>query len=51
MNCNECDVGAIQRLIACDDCSNGMNFNKIFKLITFQRRNKMKCEECGGGVK
>ncbi len=33
MKCEKCGIGPIQRLIACGDCNNGKNFNKIFKGI------------------
>lgn len=32
MNCEDCKIGVIQRLIACDECNDGENFDKIFKL-------------------
>lgn len=32
MKCEDCKIGAIQRLMCCEDCNNGKNFEKIFKL-------------------
>lgn len=38
--CEDCGIGPIQRLMVCDDCDNGKNFDKIFKLKVIRAVDK-----------
>ena len=31
MNCDECEINGVMRLMVCEDCNKGKNFYRIFK--------------------